>query len=176
MSKTTGAPIISSLADLFAAAYQIEADAAERYELLATQMETHNNPELASLFRDLARAEGIHRDEIRRLAGPIDVDVLTQRRFTWGRDESPEDADLGAVHYLMKPWHALQLALTAEKRALAFFTSIAGTTKDPKVKAMADEFVEEEAEHVNLVYRLLRKYPEPPEQWAQDPDSPVAQD
>ena len=58
MSKTTGSPIISSLADLFAAAYQIEADAAERYELLATQMETHNNPELASLFRDLARAEG----------------------------------------------------------------------------------------------------------------------
>src|SRR3974377_1894699 len=65
----SGPPNIASLADLYAVAYQIEADAVERYELLAAQMEVHNNPDLAALFRDLARAEGIHRDEILRLAG-----------------------------------------------------------------------------------------------------------
>ena len=43
MSPAIGAPGIGSLADLFAAAYRIEADAAERYELLADQMETHNS-------------------------------------------------------------------------------------------------------------------------------------
>jgi hypothetical protein len=34
--------------------------------------------------------------------------------------------------------------------------------------------VEEEAEHVNLVHRLLRKYPKPGESWSEDPDPPVS--
>jgi rubrerythrin len=171
-----GAPTISSLADLLAVAYQIEADAVERYDVLADQMETHNNPELVAVFRDLSRAEGIHRDEIRRLAGDIDVVARARRIAKWSPGDSPEQVDLGGAHYLMTPWHALQLALAGEKRALAFFTSVVETTKDPEIRKMAEEFVEEEAEHVNLVHRLLRKHPEPPESWAQDPDPPVAQE
>jgi rubrerythrin len=76
----------------------------------------------------------------------------------------------------MTPWHALQLALVGEKQALAFFTSIVESAKDAKIKEMAAEFVEEEAEHVNLVYRLLRKYPEPADEWSEDDDPPIAQD
>jgi len=176
MSKATGAPNVSSVADLFAIAYQIEADAVDRYDLLAAQMETHNNPELVAIFRDLARAEGIHRDEIRRLAGDVDVVAHAQRVAKWSHEESPEEVDLAGAHYLMHPWHALQLALAGEQRALAFFKSIVETTKDPKIKEMAEEFVEEEAEHVNLVYRLLRRYPEPSESWADDPDPPASQE
>jgi rubrerythrin len=177
MSKAPPIPAIFSVADLMAIAYRIEADAVERYALLADQMETHNNPELMKVFRDLARAEGIHAEEIRRLAGDVD---LTGRenalRSSWPIGESPEEVDLGAAHYLMTPWHALQLSLAGEKRALAFFTSIVETAKDAKVKEMAAEFVEEEAEHVNLVYRLLRKYPKPAEPWPGDGDPPIAQD
>jgi rubrerythrin len=169
-------PRISSIADLYAAAYQIEADAAERYEMLAEQMETHNNPDLVAVFRDLARAEGIHRDEIKRLAGDIDVVGHARRGPKWNRGDSPEEVDLGEAHYMMTPWHALQLALAGEKRALAFFASIARTAKDSQVKKMAEEFVEEEAEHVNLVHRLLRKFPRPAKSWAHDDDSPIPQD
>jgi rubrerythrin len=169
-------PKISSLADLFAVAYQIEADAVERYELLADQMDTHNNPELAAVFRDLARAEGIHRDEIVRQAGDIDVIAHAQRMAKWTRGESPEQAELSDAHYLMTPWHALQLALAGEKRALEFFASVVKTAKDPKIRKLGEEFVEEEAEHVNLVQRLLRGYSRPAETWAQDPDPPVSQE
>ena len=176
MSKASDAPKVTSLADLFAVAYRIEADAVERYDLLADQMETHNNPELMAVFRDLARAEGIHRDEIRRLAGEIDVVAHAQRMAKWSRGDSPEEAELGEVSYLMTPWHALKLALAGEERALAYFQSVVASTKDPKIKKMAEEFVEEEAEHVNLVHRLLRKYPQPSESWAQDPDPPAAQE
>lgn len=175
MSKTTGAPKVTNLDDLFAVAYQIEADAVERYELLAGQMETHNNPELAAVFRDLSRAEAIHRDEIRRMAGNLDVVAHAAKMAKWTRGESPEQADLASAHYLMTPWHALQLALAGENRALAFFSSIAGTAKDQKVKQLADEFVEEEAEHVNLVHRLLRKYPQPADAPVLDLDPPVSQ-
>ena len=176
MSRAPVNPTIRSLADLFAVAYQIEADAVERYEMLADQMETHNNPELVAMFRDLSRAEGIHRDEIRRLAGDIDVVAHARTVAKWGAGDSPEQADLAGAHYMMTPWHALQLALVGEQRALAFFTSVVESAKDPAIRKMAEEFVEEEAEHVNLVHRLLRRYPEPPASWSQDPDPPVPQE
>jgi len=169
-------PKVASVADLFAVAYRIEADAAERYDLLADQMETHNNPELVAVFRDLSRAEGIHRDEIRRMAGGIDVAALALAVANWGRGESPEEADLGEAHYLMTPWHALKLALAGEERALAFFTSVVETTKDPTIKKMAEQFVEEEAEHVNLVHRLLRRHPQPAPSWSSDQDPPIPQE
>ena len=176
MSKAPANPKISNLTDLLAAAYQIEIDAVERYRLLADQMESHNNPELVKIFRDLARAEGIHGEEIRRMAGDIDIVAHAQRISTLQGGESPEEADLSGAHYMMTPWHALQLALGAEQRALAFFTSITKVAKDPKVKSMAAELVEEEAEHVNLVHRLLRRYPQPGDSWADDPDPPVSQE
>lgn len=176
MTVATGLPKIANLADLLAVAYQIEADAVERYDLLADQMATHNNPELVAVFRNLSRAEAIHRDEICRLAEGIDVVAHARRMAKWNRGESPEAASLGDAHYLMTPWHALQLALAAEHRALAFFKSVAESAKDPAIKKLADEFVEEEAEHVNLVHRLIRKYPRPADSWCSDPDPPVAQE
>ncbi len=170
------APKITNLADLLAIAYQIEADAVERYKTLAEQMETYNNPDLVKVFRDLARAEGIHAEEIRRQAGDIDVVAHARKVAKWKKGESPEEADLGEAHYMMTPWHALQLALVGEERALAFFTHVVETTKDAKVKDMAKEFVEEEAEHVNLVHRLLKKYPKPAESWSNDPDPAISQE
>jgi rubrerythrin len=175
-SPESNGPKISNLADLFAAAYQSEADAVDRYVMLATQMEVHNNMDLVCAFRDLASAEAIHRDEIQRLAGDIDVVTHARTVAKWNKGESPEQADLGAAHYLMTPWHALQLALDGEKRALAFFASVAETANDPAVKKMAAEFVEEEAEHVNLVNRLLLKHPKPRESWSDDPDPPNPQE
>ena len=177
MSKAPSIPPIFSVADLLAIAYRIELDAVERYGLLADQLETHNNPELTKVFRDLSKAESIHAAEIRAMAGDADLNGRANALHSiWRKGESPEEVDLGAAHYLMTPWHALQLCLAGEKRALAFFTSIAETAKDAKVKEMAAELLEEEAEHVNLVYRLMRKYPEPTDSWSQDVDPPAAQD
>jgi rubrerythrin len=176
MSDLANAPKITSISDLFAVAYQIEAEAVDRYDLLADQMETHNNPELVAVFRDLSRAEGIHRDEIRRLAGDIDVVAHAQRVAHWSRSESPEAVDLSGAHYLMTPWHALQLALGGEQRALAFFKSVFDAATDPAIRMLAEEFVEEEAEHVNLVHRLLRKYPKPSDTWSDDSDPPAPQE
>jgi rubrerythrin len=169
-------PKITSIADLFALAYQIEIDAVERYKILAEQMQTHNNPDLVKVFHDLARAEGIHAEEIRRQAGDIDVVAHAREVAKWKKGDSPEEADLSEVHYLMTPWHALKLALNGEERALAFFTHILETTQDEKIKQMAKEFAEEETEHVDLCHRLLKKYPRPAASWAQDPDPPVSQE
>ncbi len=174
MSKPPANSKISSLNDLLAVAYQIESDAVERYNLLADQMETHNNPELVKVFRDLARAEGLHGEEIRRLAGHFDVVGHALQIARIERMGLPAEVELDSAHYLMTPWHALQLSLAGEKRALAYFTEIVETATDPKVKTMAMELMEEEVDHVNLVHRLLLRYPPPDDSWAEDPDPPVS--
>jgi len=176
VTRASDVPEISSLADLFAIAYGIEIDAVARYELLADQMETHNNAELVAMFRDLARAEGLHAEEIRRLAGDIDVAAHAAQLGAWKSGDSPEEADLNAAHYLMTPWHALQMALAGEERALAFFQRILDTAEDPGIKAMAAEFVNEETEHVELCHRLLRKHQRPPDSWSHDLDPPGGQE
>jgi rubrerythrin len=175
MTTTTDAPRISSVADLFAVAYQIETDAVERYTMLADQMDSHNNPELAAVFRDLARAEGIHAAEIRRLAGDMDVAAHADKVAKWQKTESPEAAELGAAHYLMTRREALQLALAGEERALAYFQHVVASVSDPNIKELAKKFVEEEAEHVELCHRLLRKHPASAADEQFDPDPGISQ-
>lgn len=167
---------IRNLEELFAIAYRIEADAVDRYVALAEQMEVHNNSELTNMFRELARVEGLHAAEIREQAGDIDVVELAKLPLRWPGSEGPEEVDFHDLHYMMTPWHALQLALKAESRALDFYRSIVASTSDARIKAMAEEFAEEEVEHVNICHRLLRKYPEPAEGWHEDPDDPVSQE
>jgi rubrerythrin len=170
------APRASSLVDLYAIAYQIEADAVERYTMLADQMEMHNNPALVEIFRDLARAETIHRDEICRMAGDFDVAAHARKVARWRLGESPESADLGAAQYLMTPHDALQMALAAEQRALQFFRGLLAAAVDPDGRRFAAELVEEESAHVGLCRRLLQRYPPPAGGHpAGDPDPPASQ-
>ena len=175
MTDPNDAPNITSVADLFAVAYQIEADAVERYNMLADQMDSHNNPELAAVFRDLARAEGIHAGEIQRMAGDLNVAGHAGKVAKWRKTESPEAAELGAAHYLMTRHEALELALAGEQRALAFFQHVVASITDPAVKELAKTFVDEETEHVELCQRLLKKYPAPPAA-PYDPDPVISQE
>jgi len=174
MSANEDAPKVTSLRDLYAVAWQIEADAVARYEMLATQMETHNNIELAGVFRDLARAEGIHAAEIERMAGGQDIRTHALTVAHWKRSESPESADLADAHYLMSRADALRMALASEERALAFFQNLVQTTADPELKVLAGKFAEEESEHVELCQRLMRKYQEV--DGPRDEDPALAQD
>jgi len=171
-----GAGEISSLGELLAHAHAIETDAVERYRMLADQMEVHHNRALAEIFRELAGHEEKHAAEILAQAGDIELPDLKPSEFKWPGMESPEAAELDEMHYLMTPWHALQMALRAEQRAHAFFAHMAETAGEPEMKKWAEEFREEEAEHVELVLRLLEKYPEPEDGWQDDPDPPVNQE
>jgi len=161
---------IESAAELLAHAHRIEADAAERYGLLAEQMEIHNNPDVAQLFRKLEWVEGLHADKIEKRAGETPLPALGPLDGKWPGDDSPEAVDLGEAHYLMTPWQALQMALKAERSAFAFYDRLAQTATDPEIKQLATEFAEEEREHVELVLKELEKHPPPDKDWSHDPD------
>ena len=159
MNEEPESPRPLTLLDLYAIAWQIESDAVERYELLSDQMEVHNNPRLTKVFRQLAHAESKHRAEIASRVGDVDIAAHAARVARWRRGESPESADLTEASYLMTPRDALQMALVAEQRALDFFRDLHTQASDPEMRELAEEFVREETEHVQLCQRLLREHP-----------------
>jgi rubrerythrin len=150
----------------------MELEAQERYTDFADTLEQHNNFEVASLFRQMAEHEGKH---ARRIMAEMRWQVppeLPAHAKNWPGNESPEAAPFDEVHYLMQPWHALQLALTAEKRAEAVFAVLARLATSDAVRTAALEMKEEETHHVALVQAWIDKTPKPDADWAMDPDPP----
>lgn len=171
--RKPGAPLAPrSLEDLMGQALTMEREAVARYEELADMMETHNNAEVAALFRKMAGYEQLHVEQILADMGWAADVVVPRHSGIWSSPESPEVVPIEEMHYLMHPWHALQLALSAEQRAEAFFAEMAGTAATEAVRAAAEEMRKEEAEHVALVREWLAKVPQPEGDWSVDPDPP----
>ena len=166
---------LTSTAEFMTYAYAMELEAAERYAEFADAMEAHNNREVAELFRKLSRIEQRHADQIMEQMGwkqapPSVADVR------WQGLEGPETGDPTELHYLMQPYHALQIALHNETRARDFFSHLARVTKDPGVRTGAREMEEEEDAHVQLVEEWLARTPKPEANWQTDQDPPVLSD
>ena len=168
------APLASS-SEFMVHAYAMETEAAERYAEFADSMEMHNNREVAELFRKLARIEQRHADQILEQMGWKQSPVASAG-YRWEGTEGPETADPTELHYLMQPYHALQIALHNEKRARDFFKHLAKVTRDAGVRAGALEMEEEEAEHVHLIEEWLKRTPKPEANWQADQDPPVLSD
>lgn len=166
----SGAAQAASLSDFMAQAIAMELEARERYEEFADAMEAHNNREVAAMFRKLATIEGKHADQLLAQMGWSELPILPRVEFEGF--EGPETAPVDAVHYLMKPWHVLQLALACEQRAVRFFERLAQGANDDAVRRAALEMAEDEREHVALVRAWMQKVEPPPEGWEVDPDPP----
>ena len=139
---------------------------------LAEMMETHNNTEVAELFRRMAEYEGHHVAQILADMGWAEDQYAPHGVPGWGSPEPPESVPVDEMHYLMHPWHALQLALAAEQRAVEFFDTMVREAHDAAVRRAAEEMRAEEVEHVELVKAWLAKVPKPGAEWAVDPDPP----
>ena len=162
----------ATLEEFMLHALAMERDAIERYTDFADQMETHNNREVAAMFRTMAGYEKKHAQEIMVEMGWTEPPLASLQGVRWPGFDAPEAPAIDEVHYLMKPWHALQLALAAEQRAEAFFGELAKAATNDAVRAKALELQAEEAEHVELVRAWMAKVPKPERDWANDPDPP----
>ena len=164
-------------AEFMARAYVMEMDASERYADFADQMEVHNNPEVADLFRKLSHIEGLHAQRILEEMGWTQP---PRALLSWRWDEEPEPPETAPVtelHYLMQPWHALEIGLRNERRALKFFERLVKSASMPAaVKKVAKEMADEEREHVRLIEQWMKRVPKPEPGWDRDPDPPVYSD
>lgn len=160
--------------DLLARAYTIEREAEHRYADLADQMEVHNNPELAALFRKMAAIEAEHAEQIKARAGDRALPHISPLAGDW--PEAPESIGPEDMHYLMTPHHALKLALAGEQQAAVFFEEMARIAGDAPTRALAEELAGEERQHVKMAEEMLARYPEPEDGWDDDPDPPMLQE
>ncbi len=160
-----------NLEALMSQALAMEQEAAQRYADLADAMEMHNNADVAELFRRMAAIEGRHAAQIMQQMG-WEHPPSPAPAPAWEGFEAAETVGVDDVHYLMRPWHALQLALSAEQRAERFFGALARSTADESVRKAAQELQDEEREHVELIRAWLARVPQPEPDWAVDPDPP----
>ena len=161
-----------TVTEFMALALVMESEAAQRYAEFADAMEMHNNLDVANLFRKMADIEGRHATQIMAEMGWTEPPAMPPGKPTWEGFEAPETAPADEVHYLMQPYHALQLALGNEERAERFFGRLARAATVATVRKAALELEAEEREHVLLVKAWLKKVPKPDSDWADDPDPP----
>ena len=170
-----GAPATTAYEDFMARAYAMEIEAIERYAQFAEQLEAHNNKEVAKLFRKLSQIEMLHAKRILEEMRWPTTPALPPA-YAWETAEGPETAPFEALHYLMQPYHALEIALQCEHQAQQYYEGIAASRAPRRVRDVAAEMAQEEREHVRLIRAWLAKLPKPKDGWDQDPDPPRMSD
>ena len=161
----------TTLDEFMTQALHMELDAVQRYNEFADMMETHNSPEVGEWFRKMAVVEGKHATQIMAEMGWTQAPERTIVPAFEGFDAAETPA-IDEVHYLMQPWHVLQLALANEERAERFFAHLASVATVESVRKAALELQQEEREHVELVKAWMLKVPQPDHNWDHDPDPP----
>ena len=169
-------PKIDGISDLLSHALALEHEASDRYAELAELMEVHNNIDVAKLFERMAEIEKLHVDQILRMVNKHQMQDLPKKEWKWISPEGPETTNPEDLHYLMKPHHALQLALINEQRAFEYYDQVAKSAPDEETRNLAEELATEEEEHVALVKVWMDKYPEMDDDWDYDDDPPMLQD
>jgi len=148
---------IKNLDQFLGFAVRLEEDSSIHYDELAVAMEACENEAVAKLFRDMARYSRIHLQQARERAKSIDVSAHIPPNFVWPDHATPERNALWAGDPNLTRLDALKTALQGERRGYNFYYSVWGTTKDPEIAAMANEFVKEEAEHVAILERWIQR-------------------
>lgn len=129
-------------------AIKLEEEATLRFGQLADAMNAAGNREVGALFRKLSDFSRLHLADARARAGFRDVPVMLPAEYQWPELESPETAAIWATDPLIAYDEAMEIALESEKRGYAFYKKVLDEATDPEIRALAKEFVEEEAEHV----------------------------
>ena len=136
-------------------AVQLEREAARRYEELSAAMQTEGNGELKTFFARMAHYSRLHLAQASARAGFRDLPPLRPDEFEWPEGTSPEMAAWAGVDAQMDGLAALLLALDGERRGHAYYATMAATTTDAELRAIATEFADEESEHVAELQRLI---------------------
>ncbi|WP_306591498.1 ferritin family protein [Geothrix sp. 21YS21S-4] len=146
-----------SLIEALDLAVLIEAEAEERYQEFAAQMDQHRTPDAARFFRLMAVNEAKHgRDLAERRTQRFGDAPPTATRAMIFDVEAP---DYDAARAFMTPRQAMKAALASEVKAYAFFVAALPAIQDAEVRALFEELRDEEIEHQDLVKAELAKLP-----------------
>jgi rubrerythrin len=157
-----------SLMDALDLAALIELEAKNRYTEFAESLGSRGVDDAGGVFQSMAVNENKHCEEIaeRRLAlfGDTPPKVGLNDIF------DVEAPAIGDVRWNMSALKAYQLALYSEQKAFAFYDEALDHVDQPEVKALFEELREEEAEHVNMLVKIIAKLPPSAEVELEDED------
>jgi len=139
---------MQTIEQFLAYAVKLEEEASLRFGQLADSMQSCGNVEVSKLFRRLADYSRMHLADARARSGFRDIPVLQPNEFVWPDVESPETAAIWAADPFIGREQALEVALAAETASRDYYRHILETTDDPEIRTMAQEFADEEAQHV----------------------------
>jgi rubrerythrin/ferredoxin len=139
---------VQTMNDFLNYAVHVEEDAAIHFEKLADAMQACGNADVSALFRQLGGYSRLHLEEAKAKCEQQDVLISLPSSSAWPDNATPEKTTLWAGDVDLSRLGALKAALQGERRGYEFYYAVAGTTKDPEIRAVAKEFVREENEHV----------------------------
>ena len=146
---------MESVEEFLAYAMNLEREAAERFGQLADAMESSGNRDVGKLFRQLSEYSRLHYADAKARSGFREIPDMKPGDFIWPEIESSETAAIWAADPMISRDAALEIALDAETAGFDFYKTVLDTTKDPEIKALAKEFVEEERGHVRELKRWM---------------------
>lgn len=140
-------------------AVKLEEEATLPFGQLADAMDAGGNRAVGALFRKLSDYSRLHLADAKARSGFREVPVLLPDKYTWPDIESPETAEIWAADPMIAYGDAIEIALESEKRGYEFYKHVLDTTGNPEIRALAKEFVAEEAEHVQWLERWIAEEP-----------------
>ena len=143
--------IIDTLEEFLVHALELEEASQEHYEELADSMEVHNNLAVAELFRKLANYSRLHAQEVHEKAADLVLPQIPPWDFKWKCPTAPEAFCMEDANYLMTTSQALEVALFNEVLGRDFYQEVADNTPSEAVRQLAQEMVEEENWHVEML-------------------------
>jgi rubrerythrin len=159
-----------ALQDALDLAISIEEEAKERYEQFAKITGGRYTGDAADMFRQMAGYEAKHWAELARKRRELFGNA--PRRITPDAIDDVEAPDRGAPRTFMSARQAVEVALAAELKAHDFYDEALAHVKDPSVRTLFEELLQEEKRHVTMVGAWLKKLPPGPDVEEGEADEP----
>jgi len=141
-------------------AVRLESDAAMGYERLAAIMRGRGKTDLTVLFGRFAEFSRLHLTEVRqRLEAALNGRAEPPVSWQWPDGATPENPLAALDQPALDVRGALQFAAAMERRACDYYATIAGQTRSEVVQELAQQFAEEESEHVSHLQRWIARGP-----------------
>ena len=144
-----------SVGELCAHALELQRDCEVRYSDYARHLHALGQHAIAEVFDELGQQA---RDEVRILetaSGNHKPAELSPWEYAWRLTYLPEGTDHRPRLVPMNAREALQMAVTAKRRAQLFYTDVAANANDAVVRECAAEMAESDQVQVKRLERLL---------------------
>jgi len=148
----------SSLAEFIVHAQALEQELAERYAEMADCMEIHNNPVVSRLFRELADYGESRAGRLQRQIAGREPPRVPPWEYQWLGIETPGPEEcMQQLHYLMSPYHALQLALRVEQGVCTFYLRTVEDIPDAQVQILAGKLLADVRHQLSLLQTCMNR-------------------